>query len=67
MATGSFPYRPAAITPDTTYTIDHQFTGFSTDGNNPRHNAMTLVGPVLYGTTLTGGKHEYRDNLQHQR
>ena len=53
-----FHIDPAAITPDTTYTIDHQFTGFSTDGNNPRHNAMTLVGPVLYGTTLTGGKHD---------
>jgi uncharacterized repeat protein (TIGR03803 family) len=53
-----FHIDPAAINPDTTYTIDHQFTGFSSDGNNPRHNAMTLVGPVLYGTTLTGGKHD---------
>jgi len=53
-----FHFDPAAIPPDTTYTIDHQFTGFSTDGNNPRHNAMTLVGPVLYGTTLAGGKHD---------
>ena len=41
-----------------TYNIDHKFTGFSTDGNDPRHNAMTLVGTVLYGTTLTGGKHD---------
>ena len=40
------------------YNIDHKFTGFSTDGNNPRHNAMTLNGTVLYGTTLTGGKHD---------
>ena len=40
------------------YTIDHQFTGAKTDGNDPRHNAMTLVGTVLYGTTLTGGKHD---------
>jgi uncharacterized repeat protein (TIGR03803 family) len=40
----------------TGYHIDHKFTGAKTDGNNPRHNAMTLVGSVLYGTTLTGGK-----------
>jgi uncharacterized repeat protein (TIGR03803 family) len=53
-----FHIDPAAMTPDTTYSIDHKFTGFSTDGNNPRHNAMTLVGTVLYGTTLTGGKHD---------
>ena len=53
-----FHIDPAVATPDTTYTIDHQFTGFSTDGSNPRHNAMTLVGTVLYGTTLTGGKHD---------
>jgi uncharacterized repeat protein (TIGR03803 family) len=39
------------------YTIDHLFTGAKTDGNDPRHNAMTLDGTVLYGTTLTGGKH----------
>ena len=32
--------------------------GAKTDGNDPRHNAMTLVGTVLYGTTLTGGKHD---------
>ncbi|HYL58124.1 MAG TPA: choice-of-anchor tandem repeat GloVer-containing protein [Candidatus Acidoferrales bacterium] len=37
------------------YTIDHIFTGATTDGNNPRHNAMTLVNNVLYGTTLNGG------------
>ena len=53
-----FHIDPAAISPDATYSIDHKFTGFSTDGNNPRHNAMTLVGAVLYGTTLTGGKHD---------
>ena len=39
------------------YTIDHQFTGATTDGNDPRNNAMTLDGTVLYGTTLTGGQH----------
>ena len=37
------------------YTIDHIFSGATTDGNNPRHNAMTLVNNVLYGTTLNGG------------
>ena len=42
----------------TGYVVDHSFTGAKTDGNDPRHNAMTLVGTVLYGTTLTGGKHD---------
>ncbi len=47
------------IMPDGTgYMVDHFFTGAQTDGNNPRHNAMTLVGTVLYGTTLTGGQHD---------
>ena len=32
--------------------------GAKTDGNDPQHNAMTLVGTVLYGTTLTGGQHD---------
>jgi len=41
----------------TGYVVDHFFTGAKTDGSNPRHNAMTLVGTVLYGTTFTGGKH----------
>jgi len=46
------------IMPDGTgYVVDHFFTGAKTDGSNPRHNAMTLVGTVLYGTTFTGGKH----------
>jgi uncharacterized repeat protein (TIGR03803 family) len=40
------------------YVVDHFFTGAKTDGNDPRHNAMTLVGTVLYGTTLTGGQHD---------
>lgn len=40
------------------YAVDHFFTGAKSDGNNPRHNAMTLVGTVLYGTTLNGGQHD---------
>ena len=40
------------------YVVDHFFAGAKTDGNDPRHNAMTLVGTVLYGTTLTGGQHD---------
>ena len=47
------------IMPDgSNYIVDHFFTGAKTDGNNPRHNAMTLAGTVLYGTTLTGGQHD---------
>ena len=47
------------IMPDgSDYVVDHFFTGAKTDGNDPRHNAMTLVGTVLYGTTLTGGQHD---------
>jgi uncharacterized repeat protein (TIGR03803 family) len=42
----------------TGYVVDHFFAGMPDDGNDPRHNAMTLVGTVLYGTTLTGGKHD---------
>ena len=42
----------------TGYLVDHFFTGAKSDGNDPRHNAMTLVGTVLYGTTLTGGQHD---------
>jgi len=42
----------------TGYAVDQFFTGAKTDGNDPRHNAMTLVGTVLYGTTLTGGQHD---------
>ncbi len=42
----------------TGYAVDHYFTGAKTDGNDPRHNAMTLAGTTLYGTTLTGGKHD---------
>jgi hypothetical protein len=37
------------------YTIDHLFTGTTSDGRDPESNAMTLDGTVLYGTTLTGG------------
>ena len=39
------------------YAVDHFFTGTKSDGSDPQHNAMTLVGTVLYGTTLTGGQH----------
>ena len=47
------------INPDGTgYLVDHFFTGAKTDGNDPRHNAMTLVNTTLYGTTLTGGKND---------
>ncbi|HEY2147449.1 MAG TPA: choice-of-anchor tandem repeat GloVer-containing protein, partial [Pirellulales bacterium] len=42
----------------TGYAVDHFFDGMPSDGNNPRHNAMTLLGTVLYGTTLTGGTHD---------
>jgi uncharacterized repeat protein (TIGR03803 family) len=41
-----------------TYVVDHFFNGAKTDGNDPEDNAMTLVGNVLYGTTLTGGKND---------
>ena len=37
------------------YVVDHFFTGKNLDGKDPRHNAMTLVGDTLYGTTLDGG------------
>jgi uncharacterized repeat protein (TIGR03803 family) len=37
------------------YVVDHFFTNKNHDGINPRHNAMTLVGSVLFGTTLAGG------------
>ncbi len=40
------------------YTIDHLFTGTKPDGSEPLHNAMTLNGSVLYGTTLIGGQHD---------
>jgi uncharacterized repeat protein (TIGR03803 family) len=40
------------------YLVDHSFAGTKTDGSDPQHNSMTLVGNVLYGTTLTGGKHD---------
>jgi uncharacterized repeat protein (TIGR03803 family) len=40
----------------TGYAIDHFFQGANTDGNDPQNNAMTLVGDVLYGTTLIGGE-----------
>jgi uncharacterized repeat protein (TIGR03803 family) len=45
------------INPDGSgYVVDHFFTGPKTDGAVPRHSSMTLLGNVLYGTTLMGGK-----------
>jgi uncharacterized repeat protein (TIGR03803 family) len=41
----------------TGYAVDNFFAGAKTDGNEPRHNSMTLVGTTLYGTTLLGGTH----------
>jgi uncharacterized repeat protein (TIGR03803 family) len=45
-----------------TYTIDHMFAGHDaddgdSDGDNPRHDAMTPLNGLLYGTTLEGGTH----------
>ena len=38
------------------YSVDHVFMGHP-DGENPRHDAMTLFNSQLYGTTLEGGTH----------
>ena len=47
-----------AIDPDGTgYSILHRFAGAPDDGANPRHDAMTLINGVLYGTALRGGAH----------
>lgn len=44
------------IAPDGSgYQVDHFFAGGKDDGNGPRNSAMTLVGTVLYGTTVAGG------------
>ena len=41
-----------------TYSIDHVFAGGDLDdGDNPRHDAMTPLNDLLYGTTLEGGTH----------
>ena len=40
---------------DDTYTIVHKFPASKHDGFNPRHDAMTLLNGVLYGSTLQGG------------
>ena len=41
-----------------TYSIDHVFAGGDLDdGDNPRHDAMTPLNGLLYGTTLGGGTH----------
>jgi len=47
-----FHFDPSNVT--ATYSIDHVFTG-NPDGENPRHDAMTLFSGQLYGTTLEGG------------
>ena len=47
-----FHFDPTNVT--ATYTIDHVFTG-NPDGENPRHDAMTLFNGQLFGTTLQGG------------
>ena len=42
------------------YSIDHVFAGHDadcSDGDNPRHDAMTPFNNLLYGTTLDGGSH----------
>src|SRR5207244_314169 len=37
---------------------DHMFAGHDADdGDNPRHDAMTPLNGLLYGTTLEGGTH----------
>jgi uncharacterized repeat protein (TIGR03803 family) len=41
-----------------TYTILHNFPASKHDGFNPRHDAMTLLNGVMYGSTLQGGKGE---------
>ena len=40
------------------YAIDNFFAGATADGNAPQNSAMTMVGNVLYGTTLMGGKND---------
>jgi uncharacterized repeat protein (TIGR03803 family) len=40
------------------YSIDHVFAGHPDDGDNPRHDAMTLFNSLLYGTTLDGGTND---------
>jgi uncharacterized repeat protein (TIGR03803 family) len=58
-----FQFGVTADTPPqiTGYAVDHIFTGKPSDGANPRHDAMTPVdttaGTMLFGTTLSGGKH----------
>ena len=41
---------------NSTYNILHTFPASKHDGENPRHDAMTLLNGVLYGSTLQGGK-----------
>ena len=37
------------------YMVDHFFAGPKADGSAPQHGSLTLLGDVLYGTTLAGG------------
>ena len=40
------------------FSIDHMFLRHDADdGDNPRHDAMTPLNGLLYGTTLEGGTH----------
>ncbi len=41
---------------NSTYNILHTFPASTHDGENPRHDAMTLFNGVMYGSTLQGGK-----------
>jgi hypothetical protein len=48
-----FHFNPSNVT--ATYSIDHVFGGDPNDGANPRHDAMTPLNNLLYGTTYEGG------------
>ena len=49
-----FHFNPSNVA--STYSVDWVFMGHP-DGENPRHDAMTLLNGLLYGTTLEGGTH----------
>ena len=51
-----FHFDPNSVA--SSYSIDHIFAGGDLDdGDNPRHDAMTPLNGLLYGTTLEGGTH----------
>jgi uncharacterized repeat protein (TIGR03803 family) len=50
-----FQIMPTVVPNGAGYVVDHFFTGKNLDGKDPRHNAMTLVGTTLFGTTVDGG------------